>query len=283
MLKKVFCMFILAAMLLSMAGCEVETLLNDILKWPGEREPWEPQLPAQTEPPVVIPAETEPPVVIPAETEPATEPAPQHSELYIPGLAVEDVILYFNEVCLDAEFSDSGDPSLLQKWGEPIFYQVNGDPTPEDLAVLEGFAAWLNTLEGFPGIREAGPEQGANLQIWFCSSEELIERMGDHLYGSDGAVTYWYDDNRIYDEIICIRNDLDQYLRNSVILEEVYNGLGPVQDTALRPDSLIYSEFSEPQELTDIDELILKLLYHPDMVWGMNAEQCEEVIRRLYY
>ena len=219
MLKKVLCMFILAAMLLSMAGCEVETLLNDILKWPGEREPWEPQLPvqteppvvipAETEPPVVIPAETEPPVVIPAETEPATEPAPLHSELYIPGLAVEDVILYFNEVCLDA-----------------IFYQVNGDPTPEDLAVLEGFAAWLNTLEGFPGIREAGPEQGANLQIWFCSSEELIERMGDHLYGSDGAVTYWYDDNRIYDEIICIRNDLDQYLRNSVILEEVYNGLG---------------------------------------------------------
>jgi hypothetical protein len=30
-----------------------------------------------------------------------------------------------------------------------------------------------------------------------------------------------------------------------VILEEVYNGLGPVQDTALRPDSLIYSDFSE--------------------------------------
>ena len=96
MLKKVLCMFILAAMLLSMAGCEVETLLNDILKWPGEREPWEPQLPAQTEPPVVIPAETEPPVVIPAETEPATDPAPLLSEQYIPGLAVDDVILYFN-------------------------------------------------------------------------------------------------------------------------------------------------------------------------------------------
>ena len=175
MLKKVLCMFILAAVLLSMAGCEVETLLNDILKRPEEREPWGPQLPAQTEPPVVIPAETEPPVVIPAETEPATEPAPLHSELYIPGLAVEDVILYFNEVCLDAEFSDSGDPSLLQKWGEPIFYQVNGDPTPEDLAVLEGFAAWLNTLEGFPGIREAGPEQGENLQIWFCSRRDQQE------------------------------------------------------------------------------------------------------------
>jgi hypothetical protein len=32
-----------------------------------------------------------------------------------------------------------------------------------------------------------------------------------------------------------------------------------------------------------VDELILKLLYHPEMLPGMNAAQCEEVIRRLYY
>ena len=72
-------------------------------------------------------------------------------------------------------------------------------------------------------------------------------------------------------------------MRNSVILEEIYNGLGPVQDTDLRPDSLIYSAYSTPQELTEIDELILKLLYHPDMVCGMNAQECEAVIRQLYY
>jgi hypothetical protein len=59
--------------------------------------------------------------------------------------------------------------------------------------------------------------------------------------------------------------------------------LGPIQDTGLRPDSIIYQEYSEPQELTEVDELILKLLYHPDILPGMNAAQCEEVIRRLYY
>jgi hypothetical protein len=76
---------------------------------------------------------------------------------------------------------------------------------------------------------------------------------------------------------------LDQYRRNSVILEEIYNGLGPIQDTSLRSDSIIYSEFSQPQALTNIDELILKLLYHPDIMPGMNAEQCETIIRQLYY
>ena len=68
-----------------------------------------------------------------------------------------------------------------------------------------------------------------------------------------------------------------------MILEEIYNGLGPIQDTSMRSDSIIYSEFSQPQNLTDIDELLLKLLYHPDILPGMNAQQCEQVIRALYY
>ena len=49
---------------------------------------------------------------------------PIHSPLYIEGLDVEDVILYFNEVCLDAEFVHSGNATLLQKWTEPIFYKI---------------------------------------------------------------------------------------------------------------------------------------------------------------
>jgi len=123
----------------------------------------------------------------------------------------------------------------------------------------------------------------ANLQIHFCDQEEMVSLMGDDFYGMDGAVTFWYADDVIYDAIICIRTDLDQYLRNSVILEEIYNGLGPIQDTALRPDSIIYSEFSEPQTLTELDELLLRLLYHPDMKCGMNAGECAAVICQLYY
>ena len=64
-------------------------------------------------------------VFVPAETEstPDTQPpttAPAHSSLYLEGLSVEDLIIYFNEVCLDAEIIHSGDPSHLQKWTVPI-------------------------------------------------------------------------------------------------------------------------------------------------------------------
>ena len=218
--------------------------------------------------------------------DPPAPPPPLHSDLYIEGLAVEDVIRYFNEVCLDAEFvTGSGNASLVQKWSIPIIYQLNGTHTDDDLQVLKSFCDTLNAIEGFPGIRQADAQNTANTQIHFCSADALVDIMGSNYAGCDGAVTYWYytDSNAIYTSTIAIRNDMSQYTRNSVIQEEIYNGLGATQDTDLREDSLIYSGFSEPQEMTEIDELILKLLYHPEIKCGMNIEECEAVIRQLYY
>ena len=261
---------------------------------PTDPAPSATELPSVTQAPDTEPSvETEPSAGTEpsAETEPATESEatepvasePEHSALYIPGVSVEDVILYFNEVCLDSEFINSGDPSFVQKWMVPIYYMLDGSYTEEDIAMLEGFTAWLNQLESFPGIYETDEPGMMNLRISFGNQSHMVNVLGDNFYGMDGGVTFWYRNNCIYDATICYRSDINQYTRNSVILEEIYNGLGPIQDTNLRPDSIIYQGFSEPQALTEIDELILKLLYHPDILPGMNASACEEVIRRLYY
>lgn len=217
----------------------------------------------------------------PPETTADTEPV--HSDLYISYVTPGEMVQYFNEVCLDAEFVNSGNATVLQRWEDTICYYVHGNYTPEDIAKIEEMAAWLNTVEGFPGMVEAEEPGVANLSIYFCDQQELIERMGDNHYNSDGAVTFWYTNDIIYTEIICIRSDLDQTLRNSVILEEIYNGLGPVQDTDLRSESIIYSGFSQPQALHPIDRVIIQLLYHPSLSCGMDAAECEEAILALYY
>lgn len=275
--KQLLAALSLALFLCLFAGCQNTNLPS---------EPTVPEAPSVSIETTAAPTETAAPeTTIPEMTVPETEPAtePEHSALYLPDVSVEDMILYFNEVCLDAEFVNSGDASRLQKWTAPISYALHGDYTDQDLATLSAFVAWLNALEGFPGISEAPASDYSNLQIHFCTQSDMVDLMGDNFYGMDGAVTFWYSDDEIYDAIICYRTDVDQYLRNSVILEEIYNGLGPIQDTALRPDSIIYSDFSEPQWLSPIDEVILQLLYHPDILPGMDAQQCEQVIRSLYY
>ena len=215
-------------------------------------------------------------------TEATTPSEPPHTPFYDPEVSVEDVIAYFNEVCLDAEVVNSGDASVIQKWDVPIYYYINGTPTEEDLLVLENFTAWLNTIEGFPGIARTTDLNQLNLNIYFCSAQQLLDIMGNQFEGNDGAVVFWYSNDAIYNENICIRTDLDQTLRNSVIMEELYNGMGPIQDTSLREDSLIFSGFSSPQEMTDMDKLIMQLLYHPDIKCGMDAQTCAQIIRELY-
>ena len=215
--------------------------------------------------------------------EESAPPADLHSPLYLEGVETDDVVRYWCEVCLDAEFVHAGDPSRLQRWETPIRYQILGAPTQDDMDTLESFCQWLNTIEGFPGIRQCTGDEEANLQIHFLDKDAYLALMGESFANTDGGVTFWYNNDRIYDGTIGIRTDLDQALRNSVILEELYNGLGPIQDTSLRPDSIIYSGFSQPQQLTAMDELILRLLYHPRMECGMDPEACREVIAALYY
>ena len=256
----------LGLLLLLLCGCVAEP---DPTTPPTEAT--QPPTMEVTQPPIV---ETVPP------TDAPTDPA--HWEFFLPDLSVEDVIDYFSEVCLGAEFINSGDPSLLQRWEETIYYSIEGEPTEKDLEVIETFGKWLNSVEGFPGMEVSPDPQRTNLNIYFCDQEELIQRLGDNFQNTDGGVTFWYQDDIIFKAIICIRTDLDQELRNSVILEEIYNGLGPIQDTNLREDSIIWSEFSTPQALTPVDQLILRLLYHPSLSCGMNDAECAEVIRQLY-
>jgi hypothetical protein len=208
---------------------------------------------------------------------------PAHSPLYIEGVNVEDVIRYFNEVCLDAEMTNSGNPNKVQKWTQTIYYTLDDGATDADRTVIDGFVQWLNTLEGFPGIEETTDRALTTLTIHFCPQAQISEIMGDNFVDLDGGVTFYYENNEIYSGIICYSTDVDQYVRNSVLLEEIYNGLGPIQDTSLRTDSIIYSGYSTPQALTPMDELLLRLLYHPDIKCGMDAQECEAVIRKLYY
>ena len=235
----------------------------------------------ETKPTLPTPTESQPPATVPVETTIVTEPL--HSEFYIDGFDVEEVIVYFNEVCLSAEFVNSGDPSRLQKWDSPIYYRLYGNYTEEDYETLTNFTEVLNSIFGFPGIYEIQDPFIDNLSIYFCTQKEMVARLGENFRYMDGGVTFWYTDDVINTGIICYRTELDQYLRNSVILEEIYNGLGPIQDTKLREDSIIYEEFSLPQMISEMDFLLLQLLYHPLMLPGMDAEECEAVIRSLYY
>ena len=205
-----------------------------------------------------------------------------HSPLYVEGVSVDDAIAYFAEVCLDTEFGDKTSGSLIRKWVEPFYYTVYGQPTDRDMEVLNRFVAEINSIENFPGMYPV--ESGADLEIYFYDQANFEALMGSDFVDSWGGVTFWFDGlSQIYTETISIRTDIPQDARDSIIAEEIYNGIGPVQDTSMRDDSLICQWSNSNYDMTAVDRLILQLLYHPSIQTGMDYVQCEAVIRQIYY
>ena len=224
------------------------------------------------------------PETIPAETE-ATAPA--HSALYLPEYTIQQVFEYFEEVVLHMEYTAGpGDVTLVQKWKEPIYYHIYGNPTQEDLLVLTALFAQLNEIPGFPGIYAAADGELGNLTISFLDSKNFNIDFSALLNGEDayGATQFWYytATNEIYTANVGYRTDIDQSTRTSVLIEEIINMLG-VSDTVLRTDSIVYQYSNDNTALSEIDWLILKLLYDPAIQCGMDVDGCRTVIEELYY
>ncbi len=212
---------------------------------------------------------------------------PTHSEFYLEGYSAQQIIDYFSEVALDMEYSDGlGDTTLIQKWLSPISYRIDGEPEKDDIAVLNGLFEQLNEIAGFPGIHPAKEGEPANMTLGFLEKNDFNDSFSDVVNGEDafGAAQFWYytATNEIHTARIGYRTDMDEDSRTSVLVEEIVNSLG-ISDTVLRTDSVVYQYSNDNSALSEVDILILKLLYHPEIKCGMNAADCETVIRKLYY
>ena len=213
--------------------------------------------------------------------------SPAHSALFLPQYSTEQIITYFEEIALDMEYSDgTGNTSLIQKWNGPMHYRITGDPTDTDLAILEDFFAQLNAIPGFPGIHPAENGALSNLNIGFMNPTDFKLAFSGFLQGEDayGATQFWYytATNEIHTANIGYRTDTDQVTRSSILLEEIVNTLG-LSDTKLREDSIVYQYSDANTALSDVDWLILKLLYDPAIQCGMDTAACKAIIEELYY
>ena len=232
------------------------------------------------------PETTIPETTVPETTVPPTT-APLHSDLFLESCSLEELLTWWDEVVLQMEYSDgTGDPAQVQKWLFPLLCRIEGEPTEEDLLVLEDFFQKLNRIPGFPGIAMAQGHQRVTLTLSFLGPEDFHDSFSEVIGGGDawGAAQFWYytDTNEIHTARIGYRTDIPQADRNSILLEEIVNTLG-ISDSELRTDSIVYQYSNENLTLSDVDWLILKLLYHPDMECGMDRDSCHAVIETLYH
>lgn len=212
---------------------------------------------------------------------------PPHSELYLPGYTQEQIVEYFKEVILNVEYSDgTGSDDLVKKWLSPIYYRIYGTPTNSDIDVLNALCEQLNSIPGFPGIFATEDAALENVSINFLGLDVFSDSFSDVIHGeyAYGAAQFWYytATNELHAARIGCCTDIDQNIRNSVLQEEIINILG-ISDTTLRTDSLTYQYSDENTSLSDVDLILLKLLYNPIIQCGFDGNSCAAIIKELYY
>lgn len=219
-------------------------------------------------------------------SEPTEAPTEEpHSAFYAPGVSVDQIIAYFNKVVLGIESNAGvGETALVQKWDAPINYRIEGMPNRQDAQNLNNLAKQLNAVEGFPGIQAAqGLEQ--NLTIYFLKDEEFDTQFSHIMDGetADGVVQIWRNDSSgIYSARVGYRQSASQESRDLLLPEKLVEILGISGATAQKETT----DDPKPKtiiDLSDLDWSVIKLLYNPRIHNGMNADECEMIIRELYY
>ncbi len=215
------------------------------------------------------------------------EPKQIHSEFYDPRYTADEVFHYFEEVVLSAEYSEGKNDRLVQKWVLPIQYSIDGDYTDEDKKIIIDFIDELNSIDGFPKMYLAENNREPCFEMFFMDSDRLSEEMGTAVNNelSDGIAQFWFylNSDVIFRAKIGYDNDMSDSVRTAVLLEEIVNAIGISNDTDEREDSIVYSGYTEVTELSDMDKLILRILYSDSIKCGMDADSCYEAIKSIYY
>lgn len=191
----------------------------------------------------------------------------------------KQVLTLFDEVALKSEYTDTTGthPSHnLVRWADrTITYSVIGEDISEDIytAIADALVE-LDDISYTPSFQLDETGNGA-LQIYVGgeTANQMLSR-----YNATGLSTISYDKTvgSIVKGTIYLQ---DQYQTPSrtkhVVLEELTQVLGLVNDTVEFQDSIFYDGFSSLTQLTDIDKLLIEMLYSDAVKPNMTPPQCK--------
>ncbi len=170
----------------------------------------------------------------------------------------------------------------LCRWEEEIRIWAGGSPTREDLQALDAFLAELSLrVPSLPEIRRVRQDTDANIRLWFVPGYMLQYYLEDYEDGNWGFFHFDRPNSRIVSARIGIASDLtEQPQRNHLILEELVGALGLPGDHDLYTDSILYDGWTETQSLSEVDWLMLNMLYSPAVSPGMTWPEAQTALHQ---
>ena len=194
-----------------------------------------------------------------------------------------DVVDYFKEIALGFEFGNAS--RITRRWRNDMKIFVGGSPTPELLTELDVIVDDILSLTTTSfSIEIISDSAQCNYYIYFGSGDsysKMFPSLTDLVDSNWGLFTLFWNGsnhlNRGYMYVDIYRaNPIEQ---RHLLREELTQSLGLARDSYSYTESIFQQAFStKVTEYAEIDEELIRLLYHPEMRTGLNAIQVHGVL-----
>ena len=178
----------------------------------------------------------------------------------------------------------NGGRNYLIRWEEPIRVCAVGSPSRTDLRQLDSFLTELSLrVPMLPPITRVDRESEAAIVLHYCRLREMPDLIPGYVSGNWGYFSIDYTGFAIRSGIICIAVDkCSQSARNHLMREELVGALGLCNDHDLYRDSILYQPWTTVQTLSEVDWIMLNMLYSPLVSPGDRWETVRDAIQRQY-
>jgi len=181
-----------------------------------------------------------------------------------------------------SEYGNASEGQTLTRWEDEITIWVGGSATKDDLATLDQFIMDLSfRVPSLPVIRRVKRDTDAAIRIWYVPFAQMQYYVEGYIDDNWGFFHYEANHGSITSARIAIASDItDQQERNHLLLEEIVGSLGLPNDHNVFSDSIIYQQWTTVQSLSEVDWLMLNMLYSPVTSPGMTWAQTGAALRQ---
>ncbi|WP_321499283.1 DUF2927 domain-containing protein [Breoghania sp.] len=175
-------------------------------------------------------------------------------------------------------------PYQVKKFVQPVLFKVTNHAQRDRSGEAGDF---INRLpKRIPGLkaRLATGGEKPNFRLFIVDRAQYRETVSREIYHRETAkvpgrclVRVEADRHGISASTAVIVSDEGDHLFRRCLVEEILQGLGPMNDDD-RLDDSVFNDRSQHDTFTRFDQLILNMLYHPDIKPGMTARDVKALL-----
>ncbi|WP_299272907.1 DUF2927 domain-containing protein [uncultured Psychroserpens sp.] len=202
-----------------------------------------------------------------------------------------DVIDYFKDIALNGEVDYK--TQEVTKWREPMkLFILKSEDSKLKTESVERVIDMINKLASDGFKIELTEEKSKSNSILYLFNRDKLEVLDPFFiaginedFAGLSEARYNLRNKIITNAKIFVDSDESMDIQESILLEEITQSIGLLNDSEKYPESIFYQHQMESDnvniEYSGMDKDIIKLLYHPRMKPGLNSKQVVRVIKKI--